>query len=98
MSSPDRFKPYLPDVQAVVRLEEAWPPEHPIHVFIDLVQGVDLDHFAIPPTVARGVREGVEDGRLPGARQPRDPDLHALAPYLLVLDDGQCLLVNRTRG
>src|SRR4051812_19072862 len=49
MSSPDRFKPYLPDVQAVVRLEEALPPEHPIHVFIDLVQGVDLSHFMIPP-------------------------------------------------
>ena len=48
MSSPDRFKPYLPDVQAVVRLEEALPPEHPIHVFVDLVQGVDLRHFVIP--------------------------------------------------
>ena len=49
MSSPDRFKPYAPDVQAVVRLEEALPPEHPIHVFVDLVQGVNLRHFAIPP-------------------------------------------------
>jgi transposase len=49
MSSSDRFKPYLPDVQAVVRLEEALPPEHPIHVFVDLVQGVDLRHFVIPP-------------------------------------------------
>ena len=49
MSASDRFKPYLPDVQAVVRLEEALPPEHPIHVFIDLVQGVDLSHFMIPP-------------------------------------------------
>src|SRR6476661_3108815 len=49
MSSPDRFKPYAPDVQAVVRLDEALPPEHPIHVFIDLVQGVDLSHFMIPP-------------------------------------------------
>src|SRR5215207_2051692 len=49
MSSLDRFKPYLPDVQAVVRLEEALPPEHPIHVFVDLVQGVDLRHFVIPP-------------------------------------------------
>ena len=46
---PDRFKPYAPDVQAVVRLEEALPPEHPIHVFVDLVQGVDLRHFVIPP-------------------------------------------------
>src|SRR4026208_1559175 len=49
MSSPDRFKPYAPDVQAVVRLEEALPPEHPIHVFVDLVQSVDLSHFVIPP-------------------------------------------------
>lgn len=49
MSSCDRFKPYAPDVQAVVRLEEALPPEHPIHVFVDLVQGVDLGHFVIPP-------------------------------------------------
>ena len=49
MSASDRFKPYLPDVQAVVRLEEALPPEHPIHVFVDLVQGVDLGHFVIPP-------------------------------------------------
>ncbi len=49
MSSRDRFKPYAPDVQAVVRLEEALPPEHPVHVFVDLVQGVDLRHFVIPP-------------------------------------------------
>jgi transposase len=49
MSSPDRFKPYAPDVRAVVRLEEALPPEHPIHVFVDLVHGVELRHFVIPP-------------------------------------------------
>ena len=49
MSSTDRFKPYQPDVQAVVRLEEALPPEHPIHVFVDLVQGVELRHFVVPP-------------------------------------------------
>src|SRR4051795_4837137 len=49
MSAPDRFQPYAPAVQAVVRLEEALPPEHPIHVFVDLVQGVDLGHFVIPP-------------------------------------------------
>jgi len=49
MSSSDRFKPYAPDVQAVVRLEEALPLEHPIHVFVDLVQGVELRHFVIPP-------------------------------------------------
>src|SRR5215216_1715810 len=49
MSSPERFKPYAPDVQAVVRLEEALPPEHPVHVFVDLVRSVDLGHFVIPP-------------------------------------------------
>jgi transposase len=49
MSSADRFKPYVPDVQAVVRLDEALPPEHPVHVFVDPVQGVDLSHFVIPP-------------------------------------------------
>ena len=49
MLAADRFKPYAPDVQAVVRLEDALPPEHPIHVFVDLVQGVDLSHFVIPP-------------------------------------------------
>jgi transposase len=49
MSSPDRFKPYAPDVQAVVRLEEVLPPEHPVHLFVDLVQTVDLGHFVIPP-------------------------------------------------
>lgn len=46
---PDRFKPYAPDVQTVIRLEEALPPEHPIHVFVDLVQAIDLGHFVIPP-------------------------------------------------
>jgi transposase len=45
----DRFKPYAPDVRAVVRLEEALPPEHPVHVFVDLVRSVDLAHFVIPP-------------------------------------------------
>src|SRR5215210_4390805 len=49
MSAADRFKPYAPDVQAVVRLEEALPPEHPVHVFVDLVRSVDLGHFVIPP-------------------------------------------------
>jgi transposase len=49
MSARDRFKPYAPDVRAVVRLEEALPPEHPVHVFIDLVRSVDLGHFVIPP-------------------------------------------------
>src|SRR5215212_1650371 len=49
MSSPDRFKPYDPDVQAVVRLDEALPPEHPVRLFVDLVRAVDLGHFVIPP-------------------------------------------------
>ena len=46
---PERFKPYAPDVQAVVRLEEALPPEHPVHVFVDLVRSIELGHFVIPP-------------------------------------------------
>ena len=49
MPSADRFKPYAPDVRAVVRLEEALPPEHPVHLFVDLVRSVELGHFAIPP-------------------------------------------------
>jgi transposase len=49
MSRADRFKPYAPDVRTVVRLDEALPPEHPVHVFIDLVRSVDLGHFVIPP-------------------------------------------------
>ena len=49
MASADRFKPYAPDVRAVVRLEEALPPEHPVHLFVDLVRAVDLGHVAIPP-------------------------------------------------
>jgi transposase len=49
MSSSDRFKPYAPDVHAVVRLEEALPADHPVHVFVDLVRSVDLAHFVVPP-------------------------------------------------
>src|SRR5215211_5067537 len=49
MSSADRFKPYGPDVQAVIRLEDALPPEHPVHLFVDLVESVELSHFVIPP-------------------------------------------------
>ena len=36
-------------MHTVVRLEEALPPEHPVHVFVDLVQSVDLEHFVVPP-------------------------------------------------
>src|ERR687886_1775284 len=46
---PEHFKRYAPDVQAVVRLEAALPPEHPVHVFVDLVRGIDRNHFVIPP-------------------------------------------------
>src|SRR5215210_923726 len=49
MAPADRFTPYAPDVGAVVRLEEALPPEHPVHLFVDLVRSIDLGHFAIPP-------------------------------------------------
>ena len=49
MSPADRFKPYAPDAQAVVRLEKVLPPEHPVHVFVDRVRSVDLGHFVIPP-------------------------------------------------
>jgi transposase len=46
---PEHFKPYAPDVDAVVHLVEALPPEHPVHVFVDLVRSIDLGHFVIPP-------------------------------------------------
>ena len=46
---PERFKPYAPDVHAVVQLEEALPPDHPVHVFVDLVRSIDLGHFIVPP-------------------------------------------------
>src|SRR5262245_26924314 len=49
MSSNERFKPYAPNVHAVVRLEEALPADHPVHVFVDPVRSVDLDHFVVPP-------------------------------------------------
>ena len=49
MSHGDRFKPYAPDVGAVVRLDEALPPDHPVHVFVDLVRSLDLGHFVLRP-------------------------------------------------
>jgi transposase len=49
MMPADRFKPYAPDVHAVVRLDEALPPDHPVHVFVDLVRSIDLGHFLVPP-------------------------------------------------
>src|SRR2546421_12774083 len=47
--STERFKPYAPNVHAVVHLDEALPPDHPVHVFVDLIQGISLDHFVVPP-------------------------------------------------
>src|SRR3954463_12800643 len=49
MSASHRCKVHAPDVNAVVRLAEALPPEHPVHVFVDLVHSSDLAHFVIPP-------------------------------------------------
>jgi transposase len=49
MLVPNRFKSYQPDVQAIIRLEQALPPEHPVHVFVDLVGSINLDHFVIAP-------------------------------------------------
>src|SRR3712207_2454696 len=48
MPSADRFKPYAPDVGGAVRPEAALPPDHPVHVFVDLVRSTDLAHFVIP--------------------------------------------------
>ncbi len=49
MSTADRFKPYAPDARATIRLEEALPADHPVHVFVDLVRSIELGHFVIPP-------------------------------------------------
>jgi transposase len=49
MRGTDRFKPYAPDADAVIRLNEALPLDHPVHVFVDLIQGISLDHFVVPP-------------------------------------------------
>jgi transposase len=49
MPPSERFNPYAPDVGTVVRLEEALPPEHPVHAFVDLVRSTDLSQFVIPP-------------------------------------------------
>ena len=49
MFVPNRFKPYQPDLQTVISLEQALPADHPVHVFIDLVASIDLDHFVMPP-------------------------------------------------
>lgn len=49
MMPAERFKPYAPDVHAVVRLDEALPPDHPVHVFVDLVRSIELGHFLVPP-------------------------------------------------
>src|SRR6266852_3925468 len=49
--STERFKPYAPDVHAVVRLDEALPPDHPVHVFVDLIQSISLDHVVVPSSL-----------------------------------------------
>src|SRR4029077_14817062 len=41
--------PYAPDRPPVLRLDVALPPDHPVHVFVDLIQGISLDHFVVPP-------------------------------------------------
>jgi transposase len=49
MNATERFKPYTPDVHAVVRLEAALPANHPVHVFVDLIRSISLDHFVVTP-------------------------------------------------
>ena len=49
MMPAERVKPYAPDMHAVVRLAEALPPDHPVHVFGDLVRSIDLTHCVVPP-------------------------------------------------
>src|SRR5688572_29462657 len=49
MRAAERCKPYAPDVHAVVRLDIALPPEHPVHVFVDLVGSIDVGHFVVSP-------------------------------------------------
>ena len=49
MIATNRFKPYAPHLHAVLRLDVALPPDHPIHVFVDRIQGISLDHVVVPP-------------------------------------------------
>src|ERR671917_964815 len=49
MMPAERFKPYAPNVHAVVRLDEALPPDHPVHVYVDLVGSIDVGHFVVSP-------------------------------------------------
>src|SRR5215210_2788202 len=46
----ERFKPYAPDVHTVVRLDESLPPDHPAHVFVDLVRSLDVRQFVVSPS------------------------------------------------
>lgn len=32
-----------------MRVEDALPPDHPVHVFVDLVRSINLRQFAVPP-------------------------------------------------
>ena len=72
MTPAERFKPYAPNVHAVVRLDEALPADHPVHVFVDLVRSIDLTHFIVPPG--------------PKGEQPYHP--HALFGVLVVDETG----------
>jgi transposase len=49
MNATERFKPYAPDVHAVVRLDAALPADQPVHLFVDLIRGISLDHFVVTP-------------------------------------------------
>jgi len=47
MIATEHFKPYGPDPHAVVRLDTALPPDHLVHVFVDLIRSISLDHFVV---------------------------------------------------
>jgi hypothetical protein len=49
MPSAGRFKPYAPAVGAVMRPEEALPPDRPVRAFVDLIRSTDPAHVVIPP-------------------------------------------------
>jgi transposase len=49
MIATEHFKPYGPDPHAVVRLDTALPPDHLVHVFVDLIRSISLDHFVVTP-------------------------------------------------
>ena len=107
MAARNRFKAYAPDVNAVVRLDEALPPEHPVHVFVDLVQSSDLDNlYFIPagtdaPNPAELLAQNGLDGLIDQALTKFDrvivdsAPIHAVSDTLLMLKRIQsvCLVV-----